>query len=92
MQIEYGELLTTGNIRYATANNVGDMSNVIAVRAGLLISDTTQARKSLDASDYLLPGQTIVAATGAGAGAVTHPEDNRLRRTFETTVMLRNRD
>lgn len=92
LQIEYGELLATDNIRYTTADNVGDMAGVLAVRVGMLISDTDQVRDTGDTADYALPGETIEAETGAGAGAVTHPEDGRLRRSFTSTVMLRNRD
>lgn len=92
MQVEYGELLSTGNLHYTTADNVANMANVVAIRVGFLISDTDGSRRSSDSSSYALPGETIVAATGAGAGAVTHSEDQRLRRVFTSTVMLRNRD
>ncbi|MEE2762079.1 MAG: PilW family protein [Pseudomonadota bacterium] len=92
LQIEYGELLPTGNMRYATADNVGNMANVVAIRVGMLISDTDQVRNNADTADYAMPGETIEATTGAAAGAVTHPEDQRLRRSFVSTVMLRNRD
>ncbi|MDO3723281.1 MULTISPECIES: PilW family protein [Marinobacter] len=92
MQLEYGELLPTGNVRYGTADQVGDMTNVITVRVGLLISDADGSSNFTDTIDYPLPGETIVAAGGAAAGAVTHPEDDRVRRTFISTVMLRNRD
>ncbi|MCM0610990.1 PilW family protein [Marinobacter sediminum] len=92
LQIEYGELLGTNNIRYTTADNVGDMAGVVAVRLGMLISHTDQVRDIGDTADYALPGETVEAETSAAAGAVTHPEDGRLRRTFISTVMLRNRD
>lgn len=92
LQIEYGELLATNNIRYTTADNVGDMASVAAIRLGMLISDAEGSRQSDDAASYELPGETVVGTTGAGAGAVTHPEDQRLRRAFISTVMLRNRD
>ncbi|PPI78976.1 prepilin-type N-terminal cleavage/methylation domain-containing protein [Marinobacter flavimaris] len=92
LQIEYGELLATNNIRYTTADNVGDMANVVAIRIGLLISDSDGARNSADTATYAMPGEQIVGTTGAGASAVTHPEDRRLRRAFVSTVMLRNRD
>ncbi len=92
LQIEYGELLATDNIRYTTADNVGDMASVVAIRAGLLVSDADGARDNVDTGSYDLPGETIVRITGASAGEVTHPEDQRLRRAFVSTVMLRNRD
>ena len=92
LQVEYGELLATNNVRYTTADNVTNMANVVALRVGLLISDTDSVRGDPDDASYDLPGETIVPVTGAAAGAVTHPEDLRLRRTFISTVMLRNRD
>ncbi|MFO7530531.1 MAG: PilW family protein [Marinobacter sp.] len=90
LQIEYGELLGTNNVRYRPADEVGDMASVIALRIGLLISNADPVRDDNDTSDYALPGETITEASGGGT--VTHPEDQRLRRTFVTTVMLRNRD
>ncbi|AXS84460.1 MULTISPECIES: PilW family protein [Marinobacter] len=90
MQIQYGEILPTNNIRYETADNVTDMSRVVALRIGLLISDADQVRDTDDTSSYALPGEVITEASGAGP--VTHPEDTRLRRTFISTVTLRNRD
>lgn len=92
LQIEYGEVLATNNIRYRTADNVGNMANVVAIRLGMLLSDADAVRDDADLADYALPGEVVEAITGAAAGAVTHPEDNRLRRSFTSTVMLRNRD
>ena len=90
MQVEYGEILPTNNIRYENADNVADMSRVVAARIGLLISDADQVRDTQDTASYVLPGEVITGASGAGP--VTHPEDTRLRRAFATTVALRNRD
>ncbi|NMT65516.1 PilW family protein [Marinobacter orientalis] len=90
LQIEYGELLGTNNIRYRPADEVGDMASVVALRIGMLIGNADPVRDDNDTSTYALPGETITPASGGGA--VTHPEDRRLRRTFVTTVMLRNRD
>jgi len=90
LQIEYGERLASGNIRFRPADEVGDMGTVVALRLGMLISHADPVRDDDDAADYSLPGQVITAASGGGT--VTHPEDRRLRRTFTTTIMLRNRD
>jgi type IV pilus assembly protein PilW len=90
LQIEYGELLATNNVRYRPADEVGSMGGVVALRIGMLIGNADPVRDDNDTADYALPGETITAASGAGT--VTHPEDQRLRRTFITTVSLRNRD
>ncbi|MBW7473098.1 PilW family protein [Marinobacter sp. M216] len=90
LQVEYGELLATNNVRYRPADEVGDMANVVALRIGMLISNADPVRDNDDTSDYALPGEVITEASGGGT--VTHPEDRRLRRTFVSTVMLRNRD
>jgi len=92
LQLLFGERLATDNIRYVTADTAGlDMSNVVAVKLGLLVSDAERVQDNADQFDYILPGQTIEPASAAGA-TVTHPEDFRLRRTFETAINLRNRN
>lgn len=90
MQVLLGEKLSTGNLRFRAADHAGlDFTAVGAVQVGLLLSDAEAVRDDLDTGSYALPGETIGPASGGG---VTHPEDRRLRRTFETTVTLRNRD
>ncbi|WP_372972607.1 PilW family protein [Marinobacter sp.] len=90
MQVLLGEKLPGGNLRYRTADQAGlDFTAVAAVQLGLLLSDAEEVRDDSDTGSYSLPGETIGPASGGG---VTHPEDRRLRRTFETTVTLRNRD
>ncbi|SFM60471.1 PilW family protein [Marinobacter zhejiangensis] len=91
MQILYGERLSTDNIRFVPADTVGlDMANVVAVKIGLLISDPEGTRDVADNLTYALPGQNIAPAGAAGA-TVTHAGDLRVRKTFETSVNLRNR-
>lgn len=90
LQVEYGESVGVGNIRYRSADAVTNMTGVVSVRVGLLISDADSVRDTVDTSNYDLPAELITPA--GGAGAVTHPQDERLRRTFVSTVQLRNRD
>lgn len=91
LQIELGEKLASNNFRYSTADDASlDMTRVVAARIGLLVSDAERVRDDNDEASYDLPGELITAASGAGT--VTHPEDRRLRRSFITTVTLRNRD
>jgi type IV pilus assembly protein PilW len=91
LQIELGEQLPSNSFRYATADDGSlDMTRVVAARIGLLVSDSERVRDDNDQASYDLPGELITAASGSGA--VKHPEDRRLRRSFITTVTLRNRD
>ncbi|MDX1559041.1 MAG: PilW family protein [Marinobacter sp.] len=91
LQVELGEKLPSNSFRYATADDANlDMTRVVAARIGLLVSDSERVRDDNDLASYDLPGELITAASGAGA--VKHPEDRRLRRSFITTVTLRNRD
>jgi type IV pilus assembly protein PilW len=80
MQLLYGEDTDGDRIpnRYLTVNSVGDLANVVAVRASLLL-------RTLD-NNVLQLAQTY-NYNGVPATAT----DRRLRRTFTTTVNLRNR-
>ncbi|MFL1466337.1 PilW family protein [Marinobacter sp. HN1S83] len=90
LQIEYGEQIGTNSFRYRPADDVGQMTRVVALRMGLLISDAEPVRDTVDTGTYALPSETITSTSGGGT--VTHPEDQRLRRVFSNTVALRNRD
>lgn len=96
MQILYGERLPTGdpdvpgNLRYSTADNVGNMESVESIQLGLLVSGSAEVLAQNDESSYLLPGETIAPDTDAGA-EVTHAGDRRLRREYTITINLRNR-
>ncbi|MGH8488990.1 MAG: PilW family protein [Gammaproteobacteria bacterium] len=80
MQILYGEDTNGDRIpnQYLTVNSVSTLANVVAVRASLLL-------RTLD--DNLLP----LVQTYSYNGATVNATDRRLRRTFTTTVNLRNR-
>jgi len=95
MQILYGEDTDVNGAvdTYATANNVGNWSNVLAVRLNLLV-------QSLD--DNVVPtpqtlyfdrdGDDQVDTTdNASNGDRFVAPDNRVRRVFTTTIALRNR-
>ncbi|MCG6969684.1 MAG: PilW family protein [Gammaproteobacteria bacterium] len=90
LQIQYGERLADGTVRFSDADAAGlDMSRVESVRIGLLMVEVDTANSQLDNKTYILAG-TSVAPEGSSA-TVTHPVDNRLRRAFNTTISLRNR-
>ena len=60
IQILYGELIpSSGNIRYVTANNVGQMNNVVSVQIGVLIATPNQVANSNDERTYRIAGTTI---------------------------------
>lgn len=82
MQIQYGEDLTGDGIpnRYVNATNVTDMTNVMAIRFSLLLSSAEEVVLETDTSTYNVL-DVVVDPT----------DDRRLRRTFTTTVKLRNR-
>jgi type IV pilus assembly protein PilW len=89
-QIQYGERLADGTVRFLDADAAGlDMSRVQSVRLGLLLAAVNATSDQLDNNTYVLAG-TSVAPEGSSA-PVTHPVDNRLRRAFNTTISLRNR-
>jgi type IV pilus assembly protein PilW len=90
LQIQYGERLADGSVRFLDADDAGlDMSRVESVRIGLLLTAVNATSEQLDNKTYVLAG-TSVAPEGAAA-TVTHPVDNRIRRAFNSTVSLRNR-
>ena len=90
LQIQYGERLADGSVRFSDADAAGlDMSRVESVRIGLLLAEANGSSSQMDNKTYVLAG-TSVAPEGSSA-TVTHPVDNRLRRAFNTTVSLRNR-
>ena len=78
--IQYGED-TSGNgvaNRYTRANGVTDMANVVSIRVSLLLQ-TELDDLSSNPVQYTFNQQTVT------------PTDNRLRRVYTSTVMLRNR-
>lgn len=90
MQIQYGERLADGSMRYLDADDGGlDMSRVESIRIGLLLVEESASSSQLDNKTYILAG-TSVAPEGS-TEPVTHAVDRRLRRAFNTTVSLRNR-
>lgn len=80
MQIVYGEDLDHDKAvnRFVSANKVDNMSNVIAVRICLLV---VTLRKADNATHHHLSCDGNTASSG----------DGMLRRSFSTTIQLRNR-
>ena len=94
MEILYGEDTdATGTTGYGTANqyvdaaSVGSWANVVSVRLALLMKTSSDILDN--PQDYTFLANTA-STTVAAATAVT-PTDNAVRRTFSTTVQIRNR-
>jgi type IV pilus assembly protein PilW len=79
MQVLYGEDLDDDGLanRYVTATAGPDWSNVVAARVSLLVRSTDNATAQSEAYRDLL-GNTVAAL------------DKRLRKSFVTTISLRN--
>jgi len=88
LQVMYGERQANGQIRYVSANEVDNWSNVLSAQIGLLIATTNFASSDNDNRTYQIAGTTI-GPPGA-ATDLNHAGDRRLRMEFNTTVQLRN--
>jgi len=86
MQIRYGELLATNNVKYVGSNDVTDMNNVTSVQLGLLITSQNEVRQTVDVQSYYLAQQEINTT-----GTSPHARDTRLRHAFNSTIQIRNR-
>ena len=92
MQLLYGEVLANNNVSYRTATQVSDMSEVISIQIGLLISSRDNVRQTSDDKTYQLPGQAIApSAAGKSTSNSQHQRDKRLRRGVTSTIQIRNR-
>lgn len=87
MQIQYGQLLESGNIRYVSANDLGlDYTEVVSVRIAMLMQSFELILDAPDDAAYQLLDQSIDSA----GTTFLHNGDRTLRRVFQTTVLLRN--
>ena len=92
IQILYGELIPSSrDIRYVTANNVGQMNNVVSVQIGVLIATPDYVTNSNDDRTYSIAGTTI-GPPGDTTADANHLGDRRMRAAFNTTIQLRNRN
>jgi type IV pilus assembly protein PilW len=88
LQMQFGEKLTSGNIRFVSADDASlDPSRIVSVKIGVLAQSYDAAAVQEDSREYDLPGQKIDASTTS----VTHGADKTIRRMFTATVELRNR-
>jgi len=88
LQVLYGERQANDQIRYISADNVANWSNVISAQIGMLVATSNFAASDNDNRTYQIAGTTI-GPPGAGTD-LNHAGDRRLRMEFNTTVQLRN--
>jgi type IV pilus assembly protein PilW len=82
MQVLYGvdtDADGTAN-KYVGVSSVGTFDNVVSVRIGLLVRTSSEVASQANTSAYNLVGTGITA-----------PGDRRVRRSYTTTIALRNR-
>ncbi len=85
-QVLYGEDVGSGRIRFVPAGTSGlNMQSVVAIKFALLIQDFEVGQKDNDTRSYTLLDTTIPAS-----GTLSHSGGKYLRKTFTSTVQLRN--
>ena len=98
MGIQYGEVFDDGKkIQYLNAHEVTDFRSVQSVRIGVLAVSDEPVLKTPDIRTYSLPGLDIASTanpqnsgTGISTSITYDASDLRLRKTFVTTVYLKN--
>lgn len=89
LQVMYGQELSTGNVRFLTADEASlNMRLVSVVQVGMLIYHQSSVLDTEDDSTYGLPGQDIV---GTGSEGVSHLGGRYMRRVFTETIHMLNR-
>lgn len=89
IQILYGEETdaTTNTIRYVPASTGDlDMKKVKSIQISMLVHSISQSRQSYDQNTYSLLDQDIAHESTT----ITHQGNKMMRRTYTTTVNLRN--
>lgn len=94
LQVQYGLRTdaSSNSINYVDASSVGasDWKDVVVIRVGMLVSATGNVLQQDDSQSYELPGAVFVASNPS-AGQQAHAADRRLRKTFTSTLDIRNR-
>lgn len=88
LEIRYGEVLSTGNIRYTSADSMSasDWHKVVTVEVGLLARTTREVLTTQDTAVYRLTGAVVTPNT-----AEAYTPGRYLRKVFTTLVEVRNR-
>jgi type IV pilus assembly protein PilW len=100
LKAEYGERLSSGNLRFVTADNITlKQNNISIVRIGLLINDSNTVASENDTKSYTLPGVTTdasgtksgVTIAATGSSTPIHDGGKKLRRAFISTYNINSR-
>jgi type IV pilus assembly protein PilW len=88
LEVRYGEVLSTGNVKYlgASAMSADDWPKVVSVEIGVLVRTTREVLLSHDTQSYSLPGVRVTPNTQQG-----YTPGRYFRKVFTTLVQLRNR-
>lgn len=88
LEIRYGEVLETGNIRYLTADEItaDDWPRVKTIEIGILVRTTKEVLTQNDEAIYRLPGGLVTPNEEAG-----YTPGRYLRKVYTTLVEVRNR-
>lgn len=90
-KVAYGERSSNDNIRYVDAQADVNWTNVVSVRVSLLINGADLVLAENDVSLYQLAGNLIGPGNNAGTDP-QYPSNRKLRRAFNATVFIRNRE
>lgn len=92
MQLLYGIDLNTDGVaeRYVQANEVGNWTQVVTVRIGLLLASGEGLRDATEVDIETYRVANTIIGPESGSETVTHAEDRRKRYVSSTTVSVRN--
>jgi len=90
MRLAFG--VRNGNtLRYVTADDPAFRpQDVESVQIGLIMTSWDRIGEQDDLNTYVVAGQTVLSSPNSNDGN-THPQDERYRLVFNTTVKVRNR-
>ncbi len=90
IQLTYGEEYVNGNRRFVPASTSGlDLTQVTSIKISLLVASNDRVLASDDSFVYPMAGTNIAPASSGGA--ITYPNDRRMRKVFNMMVKMRNK-
>lgn len=90
IQLTYGEEYVNGNRRFVPASTSGlDLTQVTSIKISLLVASNDRVLAIDDSFVYPMAGTNIAPASSGGA--ITYPNDRRMRKVFNMMVKMRNK-